>query len=84
MDFEHVPLGLFTAPTEDLLKDVRHIGHEVDRVIPDDDGITRLAELLGILLHIDFRRRQFDGSRHSVDWLDGFGFRKRRSPNNDP
>ena len=57
MDFEHVPLCLFTSPTENLLKHMGHIGHEVDRIIPDDDGIILLTNLLGIRLHIDVGRR---------------------------
>jgi hypothetical protein len=79
-----VPLSLLTAPTEDLLEDMRHVGHEVDRIIPDDDGIIRFTELLGITPHIDFGSRQFDGSRHAVDWLDGFGSRRLGSPSGNP
>jgi hypothetical protein len=61
-----------------------HIGHEVHRIIPDDDSIIRFTDPLGIILHIDFRSRQFDGSRHAVDWLDGFGFRRLGSPSDHP
>jgi hypothetical protein len=57
MDFKHVPLSLLTAPTEDLLEDMSHIGHEVHRIIPDDDSIIRFTDPLGIILHIDFRSR---------------------------
>lgn len=57
MNFEHVSLGLLATPTKDLLENMGHIRHEVDRIIPDDDHELRLASRLGLGLHIDFGHR---------------------------
>ena len=40
--FEHVVLGLFLGPAEDPLEDVGDVVHEVDGVVPANDGIARI------------------------------------------
>jgi hypothetical protein len=42
VDLEHVKLGLFPGPTENGLKNVRDIIHEIDRVVPAKNEIPGL------------------------------------------
>jgi hypothetical protein len=37
MDFKHVQLGFFFRQSKDLLENHRHVTHQVDRVIVNDD-----------------------------------------------
>ena len=37
MHFQHVPFGFLARETENLLKDHRHVGHQIDRIVMNYD-----------------------------------------------
>lgn len=37
MDLQHVALRLFFCKSEDLLENHRHVAHQIDRIIVDND-----------------------------------------------
>ena len=39
MNFQHMPMGALLAPPEYFLKNVRHVVHEIDRIIPTDHQV---------------------------------------------
>ena len=50
MDLEHMEFGLLLGPTEDGLKDMRDVIHEIDWIIPADDEVTRFERGFGLFL----------------------------------
>ena len=42
VDLEHMKLRLFSGPSENLLKDMRDIIHEIHWVVPANHKVTRL------------------------------------------
>ena len=64
VDLQHVDLGLLPLPAEDDLKHMRHVVHQVDRVVPANDPITRfeVRPRIGFLVPVDagpdFRNRR--------------------------
>src|SRR5437667_11906632 len=66
MHLKHVKLRLFPGPPENLLKDMRHIIHEIHRVIPANDQETRLQPRFRFFFNsrnysrTDFRSGSFD------------------------
>jgi len=55
MDLQHVDLGLLPLPAEDDLKHVRHVVHEIDRVVPANDEVARfeVGARIGFLVAAD-------------------------------
>lgn len=53
MDLPHVKLRLLPRPAEYLLEYVRHVVHEIDRVVPTNNKIARFE--IGLGLGIRFR-----------------------------
>src|SRR5438067_558824 len=47
MDLEHVVFGFGFGPAENNLEDVCHVLHQVHRIIPANDEVTRLEGFLG-------------------------------------
>jgi hypothetical protein len=55
VDLHHVNLGLLPLPAEDDLKHMRYVVHQVDRVVPANDPITRfeVRPRIGFLAPVD-------------------------------
>jgi hypothetical protein len=55
MDLQHVDLGFLPLPAEDNLKHMRHVVHQVDRVVPANDPIARfeVGARIGFLVLVD-------------------------------
>ena len=52
---QHVNLGFLPLPAEDDLKHVRHVVHQVDRVVPANDPVARfeVRPRIGFLVPVD-------------------------------
>jgi 3-deoxy-7-phosphoheptulonate synthase len=60
MDLQHVPLGLGLGPAEHFPKHVRHVIHEVDRIVPADhqEAGLQVVPRIGLSILLDFRQRR--------------------------
>lgn len=65
MDLEHVIFGFLLLPAKNHLEDVRHVLHEIYRIIPANNQVTRIEAGLWVrffrCLEVgqNFRRRSF-------------------------
>ena len=55
VDLHHVDLGFLSLPAEDDLKHMRHVVHQVDRIVPANDPVTRfeVRPRIGFLVPVD-------------------------------
>ena len=53
MNLPHVSRGVFLVHFQDGLEDIDDIVHEVDRIVPDDDGPAAGEGLFQLLLDVD-------------------------------
>ena len=55
VDLHHVNLGFLPLPAEDDLKHMRHVVHEIDRIVPANDEVARfeVGARIGFLVPAD-------------------------------
>src|SRR5690606_42030434 len=64
MHLQHVMFGGFTIPTENLFKDMHHVRHQIDGVVPTNHEPRGLKFGTGIRLLLTFNFRQYLGLSH--------------------
>ena len=55
MDFQHVHFRLFLRKSEDFLENHRHVTHQIDRIIMDDDLPGEIEFFRGASFLLDCR-----------------------------